>query len=67
MFAPGPWELLIIAFILGITVIPVIVVLIIVFKSRSSAGGTGSLRCPDCRGELSETDEDCPACGRAIM
>ncbi|MFQ5732693.1 MAG: hypothetical protein ACE5KM_12165 [Planctomycetaceae bacterium] len=65
--APGPFELLIIGLILAVMVVPVVVVLILVSKNRGGRPRDAGLSCPDCGARLSETDENCPSCGRVIM
>jgi len=67
LLAPGPFELIIILFILALPVAIGIGVFVLVRMTSSSRRGGNLIPCPDCGQMVSRLAVSCPRCGRPFQ
>ena len=64
---PGFLELLILAFVLGVPVVGLVVLLVILSVKKNQGPATGNLTsCADCGRAVSMRAETCPHCGAPL-
>jgi len=69
MFGIGIQQMIILAVILGMMIVPAGIVLTVIYfvmrsQKQTSAQPNNLIRCPDCNWEVSRYAQTCPKCGR---